>query len=246
MYALEDAAQRRCRPHTQSIHVQANRRRRLVRVAHTNRPGASPPALPSQPALARSLEFDAVINCLGMGAATLVQHDEPPDACLQPVRGQTVKVMATPGASSACVLYAFCACSCFPVSACLSACPSSVEVARYSPSCYSLSWLCSVWCTHPLCPASLRAKVKAPAVRRFVVDLFDEDALSYVLPRLSDPEGTVVLGGTHEELSRDTPEAAYASVDPAIGRTIRSRCEALAPALREVPSEDDVHWASEA
>jgi D-amino-acid oxidase len=60
--------------------------------------------------------------------------------------------------------------------------------------------------------------VDAPTVSRFI---FEEDTLTYVIPRVA----SVVIGGTLEERVEDV------TVDEAVTASIRSRCVALVPAL---------------
>ena len=96
----------------------------------------------------------------------------------------------------------------------------------------------------PVRGQTLKARTAAHGVRvnEFVVDLSDDDDLAYVLPR-GDAAGTVVLGGTHDELPPGSDPAQWSSISPAESSRIRRRCEALSPALAGVPAAEDEAWA---
>jgi hypothetical protein len=90
-------------------------------------------------------------------------------------------------------------------------------------------------------------KVLQPAVRQFVVDLSGDEAdglygLTYILPR-NDAAGTVVCGGTHEDLDGAAPSSSFSEVNEDTLRHIRRRCDALCPSLAAVSPANDVAWA---
>ena len=85
------------------------------------------------------------------------------------------------------------------------------------------------------------------AVRQFVVDLSGDEAdglygLTYILPR-NDAAGTVVCGGTHEDLDGAAPSSSFSEVNEDTLRHIRRRCDALCPSLAAVSPANDVAWA---
>jgi D-amino-acid oxidase len=71
-------------------------------------------------------------------------------------------------------------------------------------------------------------RVRAPGVQEWLLDQSDPEQLVYVVPRERD----VVLGGTAQEGAEDR------TADAATTASIRARCTALVPALRDAPVVD--------